>query len=159
MFKNDRLFLLVLKTMMLLISCIALGTILLLLVYSIPVVQIDRNVRASAVTLEKEGAFPSLTKWCTSQLDNWTDSTMLLNAAYDGEETVLEQALMVYKKRIEGLNPQQSIVEYYLRGGGANLSEFLRKILAWIFGIFEATTVFYGVSPYQNCKFDYTNND
>lgn len=117
MFKNDRLFLLVLKTMMLLISCIALGTILLLLVYCIPVVQIDRNVRASAVTLEKEGVFPSLTKWCTSQLDNYTDSTMMLNAAYNGEETVLEQALMVYSKRIEGLNLQESIVQYYLRGG------------------------------------------
>lgn len=117
MFKNDRLFLLVLKTMMLLISCIALGTILLLLVYSIPVVQIDHNVRTSAVTLEEEGVFPSLTKWCTSQLDNYTDSTMMLNAAYDGEEAVLEQALMVYSKRIEGLNLQESIVQYYLRGG------------------------------------------
>lgn len=69
-----------------------------------------------AEVLEQEGVFPSLTKLCTSQLDNWTDSTMLLNAAYAGDESTIDKAMMVYCRRIEEKNPYESLIEEYING-------------------------------------------
>lgn len=41
---------------------------------------------------------------------------MLAKAAYDGEESLLNKVLIVYSERIEGLNPQKSLIEYYING-------------------------------------------
>lgn len=97
-----------------LICAILIGGGLIAGVYLIPTKHMDQHMKESAEILKKEGVFPALSPYCTSQLDNWTDSTMLLTASYDGKEALMDKAMSVYYKRIEGKNPQEGLVDYYL---------------------------------------------
>lgn len=97
-----------------LMCAILIGGGLIAVAYLIPTDHMDQHMKESAKILEKEGVFPELASYCTSQLDNWTDSTMLLTASYDGKESLMDKAMLVYYKRIEGKNPQEGLVDYYL---------------------------------------------
>lgn len=97
----------------------------LLLVNLIPVDRIVVHVQESIPVLEKEGTYPSMFKWCLSKLDNWTDSIMLGNSAYDGRQSLAEKSLLVYRYRgidEEGelLDPCESLVLYYSNDESVN---------------------------------------
>lgn len=91
------------------------GTLLLMAVYSLPVDAIDAHVRSSAATIQKEGTYPQLYSWCQSQLDNWTDSIMLLEAADATEASVPEKAMNAYRGSLAGYNPAQSLIGRYVQ--------------------------------------------
>lgn len=97
-------------------AAIAVGVLLLTLVYAIPTQTIDRNVARSATVIETEGAYPELTHLATSYLDNWTDSIMLLEAAWSGPEPTLEKALQAYRVGSGEDIPSESLVRYYRDG-------------------------------------------
>ena len=92
------------------------GLVLLLLVFVIPTKPIDRNVAASAPILEKEGTYPKLSELFRSQLDNYTDSLMLMEAADNSATGILDRALNVYNHRVGDLSPSESIAAHYLEG-------------------------------------------
>ena len=96
---------------------VLLGTLLLATVYNIPAEQwTEEHMRAAANTLSAEGVYPDITSRATSRLDNYTDSIMLLNAAYSGTGSVFEQAMRVESNGIEGMEPQDIIAEHYANG-------------------------------------------
>lgn len=70
-----------------------IGTVLLSLVYMLPVAPIEKNLEKSAPVFDREGMYLSLYTWCTSQLDSTTDSLMLLISACDTGENRLVQAM------------------------------------------------------------------
>lgn len=75
---------------------IGTGVLLLSLVYTIPTMRIENNVRKSALdTIQKEGEYPELTHIATSYLDNWTDSIMLGNAAHPTGNSPIVDAMLV----------------------------------------------------------------
>ena len=64
-----------------LIGSVFMGVFVMFLVYLIPTERIENNVRISAEQMAKEECNQIVFSWCSSQLDNWTDSIMLLTAA------------------------------------------------------------------------------
>lgn len=65
--------------------------------YSLLIAPIENHVNSSAAIFEEEGAYPSLFSWSTSQLDNFTDAVMLLEAADDTANSAINKAMLVYR--------------------------------------------------------------
>jgi len=91
-----------------------IGTLLLMWAYSLNIQQIQENVKQSAVTLEKEGTYPKMFSWCHSQLDNFTDSIMLLEAADNTESSLIERTMMAYRGVIDNFNPCDTLIYHYI---------------------------------------------
>ena len=69
-----------------LLAGILLGWLLVTASYLLPLQNIQQNVRKSAATVEREGSYPFLYEnWRSTRLDNFTDSIMMLLAAYPGD--------------------------------------------------------------------------
>nr|WP_300304491.1 hypothetical protein [uncultured Anaerostipes sp.] len=100
-----------------LIIAALMGTILLMGVYSLSIDNIDTNVGLSVTTLNREQVYPTLFPWCQSQLDNWTDSIMLLEAADDTKAPLLERIMLTYRHEISANNsPTESLIQHYMNG-------------------------------------------
>jgi len=94
------------------------GLLLLIAVYKLPLGNIVSNVETSAATMNKEGTYPSIYSWCTSQLDNSTDALMLTEASDTTNESPLNKALMVYRGAIKENTPQEVLVRHFINGEG-----------------------------------------
>ncbi len=97
-------------------AAVVLGIVLLTAVYSLPVEKIDKHVAESAVVIQQEGKGPNLSDYCTSQLDNYTDSIILMEAAIVTEESALINAMNVYHGGCNQYPPNDRLVNYYLLG-------------------------------------------
>lgn len=74
------------------------GFLLICAVYVLPTERVCLHVRESGETLEQEGDYYQLLPGDEStKLDNYTDAIMLLSAAYDGEEDIIEKAANSYR--------------------------------------------------------------
>ncbi len=73
-----------------------LGMTLLYVAFSLPLPSIEKNVRLSATTIRNEGTYPKVTKYATSQLDNFTDSIMMLETTDISEVSRIEKTVFVY---------------------------------------------------------------
>ena len=93
-----------------------MAVILLTLVYMIPVGDIIRNMPESAKVVEQEGVYYPVFSWCTSCVDNFSDSIILGTAAYRGTGTPLFEAMKCHCFWIHDTGPNDSFVAYYLRG-------------------------------------------
>ena len=78
----------------------AAGTVLLMAVYLLPTAPIQQHLREdvpyTGSAEDPEAAYPSLSSLCTSRLDGFTDSIILLQSADDTKDTLLNKALLVY---------------------------------------------------------------
>ena len=76
----------------------AAGTLLLMGAYLLPTGPIHRNLEEEVPYNGKswEQAYPSLSPLCTSMLDGFTDSIILLQSADDTQDTLLNKAMLVY---------------------------------------------------------------
>ncbi len=90
------------KTLLILLSSIGIGIILLLGVYLLPTGRMKGHVESSVSLLEQEGKYKEVIEGVeNTKLDNYTDSIMLANAIYDGNENVLDKAMHVYRYSID----------------------------------------------------------
>lgn len=104
-------------SILLVLVSILLGFSLLLLPYLVPARLTQDECYESLPVLVEEDRYP-LDPRSGRKLDNFTDCTMLLEAAYTGEESVLEQAVNVYSARLEtSSNPYTSFVSIYSENG------------------------------------------
>lgn len=101
-------------TIVQLVTAAFVGTLLLVIVYTLPVSRIAFNVEKSAYTIQKEGTYPHLFEWATSQLDNWTDSIMLMESANDLTTSPIIDAINVPRGAISNYNPAETIVARYV---------------------------------------------
>lgn len=99
-----------------LILAVLAGTLLLFAVYQIPVERIEANVDSSAQTIASEELCPSVFEWMTSKIDNYTDSLMLLEAAYPQDVSPLVDAMNVPSGAIGDLEPFDIITGHYVDG-------------------------------------------
>ncbi len=97
-------------------AAIVLGTLLLTVVYCLPVENIDRHVAESAAVIQQEGTYPKLSSYFTSQLDNFTDSIILMEAAIKSEEPAVINAMNVYQGDSEEYFPSKRLVDHYILG-------------------------------------------
>ena len=98
------------------VSAALVGTLLLAAVYTLPVSQINNNVKASAKTIQAEGTYPQVSGLFTSVLDNLTDSIMMLEAANDTVESPLIDAMNVPRGCIEEKLPDDVLTAHYIDG-------------------------------------------
>lgn len=104
-----------LKMLALLIGCILCGTFLMEAIYLLPVQSMNRNMKESAETFQQEGTYPRVMSRIggkASQLDNFTDALMLLNAGYDGIESSNEKAMCVFRVNKIGSSPTDALIAY-----------------------------------------------
>lgn len=92
------------------------GMLLLVAAYALPREPMRQNVAESASIIAEEGTYPSLCPWYFSMLDNYTDSIMLLEAESDAEDTVLRQALLASRGRIDKLFPNETLTAHFIEG-------------------------------------------
>lgn len=94
-----------------------IGLLLMTAVYMIPTDRINENVKKAASIFKEEGAFYNMFPWCTSQVDNFTDTIILLEAAYDGEESTIEKAMEVKRETVANWNnPWMQLLLKYIYG-------------------------------------------
>ncbi len=92
---------------------ILLGFLLITASYLLPVDRIQQNVRKSAATVEREGSYPFLYEnWRSTRLDNFTDSIMLLLAAYPGDGNAVQNAMLSTYARFADHDPAQGLVKW-----------------------------------------------
>lgn len=96
------------------------ASLLLTGVFLLPVDSIDQNVGASAEGIREEGRYPDLSERMTSRLDNWTDSIMLLHAAYRSDGSPFLDAMHIYRNHIRKKGPFEELVLHYLDGRSFN---------------------------------------
>ena len=105
-----------LMILFLLIS-VAVGTSLLTAVYTIPEKRIEENVIESTELLYEEGNYPQVFKWCTSKLDNFTDTLMLKIAAHQREDSAFTNAMLAARGVVKGISyPTKNIYAHYIKG-------------------------------------------
>lgn len=97
-----------------LLIAVAIGVVLLGCVYSLPTSNIEKNVQKSAEVLVQEGKYPTVFSGCVSQLDNFTDSLMLNEAAYDTEGSSIEKAMKAYRGRVNDEDSFDSLISHYI---------------------------------------------
>ena len=96
---------------------VLIGLLLLLAVYCIPARLVQDECYESLPVLLEEDTYP-LDPYSGRKLDNYTDSTILLEVAYPGEESVLDQAVNVYTERLElSSSPFKSFMSIYSETG------------------------------------------
>lgn len=99
------------------VIAILVGALLLTLVYMIPADAMAENVEESAQLLYEEGVYPWLYPWCTSMLDNFTDTFMLMHAAYKNDQPAIMQAMNIYRPYFGTKDmPYQDMVDHYIEG-------------------------------------------
>lgn len=98
-----------LKAGIMLIGGIGLGSLLLILVYMLPLNPIREHVSQSVKVLDTEGENPYLIEgYKGSSLDNHTDALMLANASYRSDEPFYKAAMLV-ERRTEDTDEDEPI--------------------------------------------------
>lgn len=101
------------KSLIIIFSSIIGGFLLLFLVYLLPTKPMQENVKESVYIFEEQGTYFSLIpRNYATQLDNYTDALMLQNAIYDGNESIINKIINVYRYNSnEYVSPVKSLVD------------------------------------------------
>ena len=107
---------LLLKLLVLLMSGIVIGFLLMLSVYALPVEPMAKHVQASVPAMNGMWAYEDMNEqllpgYQSMQLDNTTDSSMLIVAAYQGDEPLVERATECYRY-VNHENAYQTFLTY-----------------------------------------------
>lgn len=103
----------IVKLGLLLAAGIFTGTILLCLVYSLPVSPMQEHMRESLDEFVQEGDNPFMMDgYKGSSLDNTTDATMLGNAVYESSLPVYKAAMLAERGNDEGAESQEALKNY-----------------------------------------------
>jgi len=96
-----------------LLAGILIGFLLVTATYLLPLENIQENVRESAATVESEGSYPFLySNWRSTRLDNFTDSIMMLIAAYEGDQGLIGNAMLSTYTRFADCDPAEGLVKW-----------------------------------------------
>ena len=91
------------------------GTALLCIALSLPNGNVDKHVGMSAETIMHEGTYPDISRRFSSTLDNFNDSMMLIEAADNSDNSLLQRSMAIYRGNIDGcFNPAESLVYHYI---------------------------------------------
>lgn len=86
-----------------------LGALLLILAYALPIEKINLHVRESGAYMQPEGAYwRMIPNSPFTNLDNSTDTTMLLIAAYDSGENLIQKAANNYYITLKDVTKPES---------------------------------------------------
>lgn len=98
---------------------IILGYLLLAASYCIPSERLNENCAESAEIMKAEGVYP-VDSYSSRQLDNYTDSLMLLTSAYSGDESIFRKAVDCRYDTVNGDDPYYSFIDIFSDGSRGN---------------------------------------
>lgn len=115
------------KALLLLIAGIALGYILLLLVYLLPTKTMRNNISQSVNVFDNEREYHRVIPgYISTQLDNYTDSWMVGNAIFDNDsQSIWEKALSCTRAEY-GEGPLDALVKYSSGEAGYTTESYAR---------------------------------
>jgi len=97
--------------------CLFIGYALLLLVFLLPVTPMKNNLKEDITLFENEGYYNQMIEgYKSTQLDNYTDIIMLMNAIYDGPEPFYQKAFANYRYNDSDLNNIDELSDYLNEG-------------------------------------------
>ncbi len=100
-----------LKSVIILFIGSIIGFILLYASYCLPVDNMYKNVQESVPLFKSEGTYPQVIfDYYETQLDNYTDALMISNAIYNGNNTILDKTINVYRLCANGKDPTDSLI-------------------------------------------------
>lgn len=97
---------------LMLLLCLS-GYLMLVLVYCIPEDTMKTKMQESANIFQREGSYSYITNYDVLQLDNFTDSLMLLTASNPKNESVWKAAIHTSNCIIDGCDPCQTLLYLY----------------------------------------------
>lgn len=104
----------ILRNMILIVTAaIFIGFILMMLAYSLPNDRVYRNVQRSLHIYQVENDAPYWGELIQTRLDNFTDSIMLMKAAYPVEENILQAALLNPSWKLEDNLPVKTVINVF----------------------------------------------
>lgn len=106
------------KSVLLVAACVAVGFALLLAVFALPTEPMVENAVASADIFAKEEGYPTVNfLGGETMLDNFTDSIMLIQAAYREEgASLIDRTVNVYRPFGHGVSPVENFAQYLENG-------------------------------------------
>lgn len=115
----------ILKLFVMLIVSIVIGYILLVIAYLIPLDNIKENLVNSYQLLETEGAWRKLIEGHEDTLlDNWTDSTILIETGHEYSQPAYQAALLVPECSVVDNNPTDSFIKLYRQDKDLQIAEW-----------------------------------
>lgn len=104
-------------TGLILVSAIVVATLLLFLVFLLPTEPMIKNVKDSVGIFTTEGVYhDTIPGVYTTKQDNYTDSVMLLQAIYDGDQSLTDRVMNEYANMTSGANYTDSLIQYCATG-------------------------------------------
>ena len=87
-----------LKIILILITGIVAGTLLLMGSFLLPAEVIEKNIKKSDNIFVNESTYETVfPDYASTQIDNFTDSLMLQNASYIGDESIVDKSMNIYR--------------------------------------------------------------
>lgn len=115
----------IVKLFLTLILLIGVGYFFLVLVYLIPLDNIRENLKNSYQLLETEGTWRKLIEGHDdTMLDNWTDSTMLIETGYEYSQPAYQAALLVPECSVVENNPTDTFIKLYRQDVDIEVAEW-----------------------------------
>lgn len=108
--------------------CALLGLLLLFLVFLIPTNNMEEHVKQSAYIMEKEPNNIEIFSWCTSAVDNFTDSIMLMAAIDNNDVSILDKVINVYRANYDDESGCEALINY---SKGGNLTSEISYARYW----------------------------
>lgn len=108
--------------------CALLGLLLLFLVFLIPTDNMEEHVKQSAYIMEKEPNNIEIFSWCTSAVDNFTDSIMLMAAIDNNDVSILDKVINVYRANYDDESGCEALINY---SKGGNLTSEISYARYW----------------------------
>lgn len=90
------------------VTAALLGTALLVGVYLLPTEPMQPHMDSSAQLILEEGEYPEVHSWCTSRMDNFTDTIILMTAANESGGSPVQQAMTA---AMPGFSEGESMVD------------------------------------------------
>lgn len=115
----------IIKLLLILFLLIGIGYALLVMAYLIPLDGIKENLGKSYQLLETEGAWRKLIEGHEDTLlDNWTDSTILIETGYEYSQPAYQAALLVPECSVIDNNPTDSFIKLYRQDADVQIAEW-----------------------------------
>ena len=115
----------IIKLFLMLVASIGIGYTLLVMAYLIPLNNIKENLGNSYQLLETEGAWRKLIgEHEDTLLDNWTDSTILIETGYKYLQPAYQAALLVPECSVIDNNPTDSFIKLYRQDADVQVTEW-----------------------------------
>lgn len=104
-------------TGLILVSAIVAATLLQFLVFSLPTEPMEKHVKESVNIFTTEGTYhDTIPGIYTTKQDNYTDSAMLLQAIYDGDQSLSDRVMNDYANMVTNANYTDSLIHYCTTG-------------------------------------------